>query len=812
MTHSIRLLIILLCFSFSRVAAQSTSSISGKISSGNHEPVIAATVALLKTSDSSLAKVAVSDDKGNFIMQNIAFGNYSLRVSSVGYENYEKKDITIDQQNELQLPEISLAQVSTNLKEVTVTAQKPLIEVKAGKTVFNVEGSINATGSTAYELLQKSPGVVVDQNDNILLKGRGGVMVQIDGRPTQLSGSDLTDLLKSIQSSEIESIELISNPSSKYDAEGTAGIINIKLKKNKNFGTNGTVTAGYAIGIFSKYNTSLSLNNRNALMNVFGNYGNNWGNRRNELNIYRIQNDTLYDQHSNSIWSGLRHNFKGGVDFFLNKKNTLGVLVTGNLADGNGIGTSHTDISGVNTAVLTKTLNAGNLIDFNFSNINFNTNYRFADTLGHELTTDLDYGLYRNNRDAIQPNTYTSLGDSIILDEKIYHSISPTNIDIYTFKSDYTQNFLKGKLGAGIKFSWVKTDNTYDFYDVIDNMDILDETRSNNFVYTENINAAYSNYQRTIKDFDIEFGLRVEQTNSEGNLTSTTNVEDQNVKRHYFDFFPSGGITYNMSEKNSLGLSYGRRIDRPNYQELNPFEYKMDELTYRKGNPFLNPQYTDKLELSHTYNHTVTTSLSYSYTKDFFAQITDTINGNASYITTLNLAKEQITSLDISAPFNPTKWWSVYLSVSGYYLNYNANFGEGKVINTGKFVYSFYGQSTLKLPLKFSLEISGWYSSPSIWGGTYKTTDQGSLDAGLQKKLFKDRGTLKLSVTDILYSAPWSSVDSYGGLFVHAYGNWESQQFKATFSYRFGNNQVKSARQRKTGNESEAERVGNGEQ
>lgn len=805
------LLILFCCLVIVNANAQSNSVITGRIIRDNKEPVVAATIALLKTSDSSLAKVAVSDDNGNFSVPNIASGKYWLRVTAVGFDNYEKKDIVIDEQKELQLPEITLMQVSTSLKEVTVTAQKPIIEVKADKTVFNVEASINATGSTAYELLQKSPGVVIDQNDNILLKGRGGVTIQIDGRPTQLSGTDLTELLKSMQSSEIESIELISNPSSKYDAEGTAGIINIKLKKNKNFGTNGSVTAGYAIGIFSKYNTSLSLNHRNAFMNAFGNYGNNWGNRRNELDIYRIQNDTVYDQRSNSIWSGLRQNFKGGIDFFLNSKNTLGVLVTGNLANGHGVGSSHTDISGADDSSVTKILSADNTIDFKFNNLNFNGNHRFADTLGHELNTDVDYGRYRNNRDGLQPNVYTA-PDGSILDEKIYHSISPTNIDIYTLKSDYSQNFLKGKLGAGIKLSFVKTDNTYDFYNVIDDVDVLDETRSNRFVYTENINAAYVNYQRTVKNFDVQFGLRMEQTNSEGDLTSTISVQDQNVKRHYLDFFPSGGITYNASEKNSLTLSYSRRIDRPNYQELNPFEYKLDELTYRKGNPFLNPQYTDKVELSHTYNNFLTSSLSYSFTKDFFAQITDTINGNASYLTTRNLAREQVVSLDISASFNATKWWNIFIGPSTYYVAYNADFGEGKVIDNGQFVFSFYVDNTIKLPKKFSIEVSAWYSSPSIWGGSYKTDDQGSLDAGIQKKLFKDRGTLKLNVTDILHTAPWSSVGSYGGLYIRASGSWESQQFKATFSYRFGNNQVKNARQRHTGSESESQRIGSGDQ
>lgn len=805
--------LLLLLLSAATTSAQNPVTVAGKINTGNQETAIAATVALLTAQDSSLAKVAVSDDQGNFELQNVKPGNYLLRITSVGYDEYKSELITVDGSQNMQLPSITLLHNSNTLTGVTVTVQKPLIEVKADKTIFNVESSINAAGSTAFELLQKSPGVVVDQNDNIILKGRGGVQIQIDGRNTQLTGADLADLLKGMQSSDIEAIEIISNPSSKYDAEGTAGIINIRLKKNKNFGTNGSVTGGYAISVFPKYNTSLSLNNRNKMMNVFGTYSNNWGNRQNHFNLYRIQEDTVYDQKSTSIFGGLRNNFKAGSDFFINSKHTVGVLVNGNISNYNGSTDSKTLISGEGDENVTKVLLANNVTDGKLNNINFNGNYRYADTSGHELTADADYGIYSNDRNSFQPNTYTSPDESVVLEEKDYRTISPTKIDIYTLKSDYTQNLFKGKLGAGAKVSWVKTDNIFEFYNVIDGEDILNTDQSNQFIYTENVNAFYVNYQHGIgKVFDFQAGLRVEQTNSEGDLTNETSQQDENVKRHYLDYFPSAGLTYNLNEKNSFGLTYSRRIDRPNYQELNPFEYKLDELTYRKGNPFLDPQYTDKIEISHTYNYSITTALSYSHTKDFFAQITDTLSGGRSYITTRNLAAEDVISLDVSGQIPIAKWWNLYANASAYHLHYAADFGEGKLIDVSTFAGNFYAQNTFKLPKGFSIEVSGWYSSPSIWGGTYKTTEQASVDGGVQKKLFKDQGTLKLAVTDIFHTAPWASVNEYGGLYIEANGDWESRQFRATFTYRFGNKQVKSSRQRQTGNESEMDRVGSGDQ
>ena len=299
-----------------------------------------------------------------------------------------------------------MATSSVNLKEANVTAIKPLIEVRSDKTVFNVENSINSTGSTAYELLQKAPGVVVDNSDNIMLKGRSGVLIQVDGRDTRLTQEELGFYLKSIQSTDVESIELISNPSSKYEAEGTAGIINIKLKKNKNYGTNGSFTLGYAKGVYSKYNTALSLNNRSKKFNVFGNYSNNWGTRNNEFYLYREQNPYIFE--SSSIFKrwGLNNNYKVGMDYTLDKKNTLGMMVNGNYSKPEGTNTSRNYIHDFETYVVDSVLISDQTIDAHVNNINLNLNHHFADTSGHDLMTDFDFGYYNGNRNNYQPNIY----------------------------------------------------------------------------------------------------------------------------------------------------------------------------------------------------------------------------------------------------------------------------------------------------------------------------------------------------------------------------------------------------------------------
>ncbi len=788
-----------------------TGKISGKITGAENEMLTGAVAELRNTKDSVLARAAVADAKGEYTLENVKPGEYFIKTTFLGYLPYTTKPFQFDGTTTKVVSEIKMEVSSVTLKGAEISGIKPLVEVKSDMTVFNVENSINATGSTAYELLQKAPGVTIDNNDNITLKGRGGVMVQIDGRPARLSDSELADYLKSVQSTDVEAIELISNPSSKYDAEGTAGIVNIKMKKNKNFGTNGSVTLGYAIGTYSKYSTALSLNFRSPKFNLYSNYSNNWGDRGNEFYLYREQNPYIFNQSSISKRSGLTQNYKAGIDYTINSKNNLGVMVNGNLVDIDGKQTNRNYIHDFDTYATDSILKSDQTFVNNGTNFYLNLNHQYKDTLGTELTTDFDFGYYDGSRDNYIPNEYV-LPDMITpLSSSYYRSVTGTIIDIFTLKSDYSRNFLKGKLGAGIKTSFVKTDNDFDFYNIIESVETIDTTRSNHFVYEENVNAIYVNYQRTIKKFDFQAGVRVENTMSEGDLKSNAPADVKNVKRNYTDFFPDAGVTFNANQNHSFAMIYSSRIDRPNYQELNPFEYKLDELSYRKGNPFLNPQYSKKLELSHTYKYTTTTSIGYSRTEDFFAQIADTIEGGKSVLMPKNLATEEVFSITVSTSLQPFKWYSLYVNAGFNNQAYKADFGGTKTIDTSIPSFNLYAQNTFKLPYAFTFEISGWYNSGGVWGGSFETEAQGSLDLGLQKKLFKEQATVKFTYTDLLHTAPWDSHNTYGGIVSRANGSWESQQFRVSLSWRFGNKQVKGVRQRSTGSESEQKRIGGDE-
>lgn len=331
------------------------------------------------------------------------------------------------------------------------------------------------------------------------------------------------------------------------------------------------------------------------------------------------------------------------------------------------------------------------------------------------------------------------------------------------------------------------------------------QARSNQFVYAENINAAYVNYSRQWKKVSFQGGLRLEHTLSNGKLTSSQQNKDSLVRRDYLNLFPSAGFTYNPNQNNAWGLTYSRRIERPNYKSLNPFESKIDELSYAKGNPFLQPQYTDNVKLSHTYKYTLTTALSYSYVKDFFAQITDTIEGTRNFMMEQNIANQQVINMSVSYPFDVTKWWNVFISLDAYHSRFEAT--NEKYVAINQTTASFYGQNTFSLPRKWTLEVSGWFSTPSVWGGTYLAKSLGSLDIAVQKKVFNEKISARLSVNDVFFTSFWRGDMQYGDLKIRGRGGWESRQIRLNFSYNFGNNQVKSARKRETGLEDEKGRI-----
>jgi len=788
--------------------------INGSIKDDQGKGINNATVSLLVAKDSSVSKLALTKTDGQFSFSDAKSGKYLITTSHVGYKPIYSAVIDFDGVSSVTVAALQLEKISKEIAGVTVTSKKPMVEVKADRTILNVENTINGAVSDALELLRKSPGVTVDKDDNISLSGKNGVQVFIDGKPSPLSGADLANYLKSMQSTQIESIELITNPSAKYEAAGNAGIINIRLKKNKAYGFNGSVNAGWAIATFPKYNSGVNINYRYKKINLFGSYNRNQNKNVSTLDLYRTtDSDSSFDQRSEGIGKNRSNNFKTGVDFYANRFSTFGIMVNGNISENKYKNTSTTDIAYIPSKTNDRILVANTSSEGERENINYNFNYRFADTSGHELNIDGDYGSYNSDNHQHQPNNIYDQNGSNLKQSEVYNTYTPSEIDIYSLKIDYEQNFKKGKLGFGSKLSSVKTDNTFQrFFGEGAN---TVEDNNNNFNYDETIKALYVNYNRQFKGVMLQAGLRVENTHSKGiskgfrydYSTGTTVIIDSVLDRQYTDPFPSAALTFNKNPMKQWSVTYSRRIDRPSYQNLNPFEFNLDKYTFQRGNPNLKPQYTNSFGITNIYKYKLTTSVNYSHVKDVFSTIPK-FEDSKAFITAENVATQDIVSLNVSMPFQ-YKRYSLFFNVNSYYSHYLGQATDFDV-DVEIFSVNLYAQQTFKLAKNTTAELSGYYTSPSVWQGAFKTEALGGLDVGLQQVVLKGKGNLKATITDIFRTYPWSATNSTSSQTLNVSGANESRQFRLNFSYRFGSNQVKQARQRKSSIDEENKRTQGG--
>jgi len=786
------------------VTLNAQSIITGVVVDEELQPIPSATISVLSADKVTFIKAALTDDNGKFSIKNLPAGDYVFNITSLGLKDYTSDIFKITNINK-DFGVIKLDPASENLDEVVIESEKPMIQVRADKTIFNVQNTINAAGDSGFELLRKAPGIIIDNNDNLIVEGKTGVLIYIDDKPSVLRGEDLVNYLKSIQSSDIEAVEIITQPSSKFDAEGNAGIINIKFKRDKSLGTNGSITSGLTYGEFARVNSSVSFNNRSKKTSFYGTFSNRFGESLGFINLFRQQNNTIFDARTETIYDNVNTNARFGFDWYANKKSTFGIILSGNFSNNDSFSDSRTPIIPNGNITPDQVLIAGSDTEDDITNLYTNINYKYVGNNESSINIDVDYGNYTRDRENFQPNQYFNSEESQIISETINFMVTPIEIDLFTAKVDYEQNFLKGKLSLGGKISKIITDNKFDFFDRINGEDILNTDRSNDFKYDENVNALYFNYNRQYKKWNFQFGLRMENTESDGILTSLQEDQNDRVKRSYTDWFPSGGITYQMNQKNSFALTYSKRIQRPNYASLNPFEYKIDELSFSKGNPFLQPQYTDNLKLSHTFNYRLNTSISYSFVKDFFAQITEAVGENQNFLITRNVANQKVINLGISYPTKFSDWWSVYFSVNAFRSIYEATNPDFNELTQN--TLSFYAQNTFKLPKGFRAELSGWYSSPSVWGGTYETRSIGSLNFAIQKRFFDDKLTARLSFNDILFTSPWEGTTEFGNLTINGDGGGDSRQVRFNLAYNFGRNEIKKARKRDTGLEDEKNRI-----
>jgi iron complex outermembrane receptor protein len=809
MLMKILLLFVACAISITRLDAQ---EIRGIIKDDKGMPLNGASLEVRKSKDSAIVKLGVSNTLGEYEFINIPTGNYFITGTFINFSPTNSRTFEYKTGEKMTLPEIILSKASGTLAEVrVVTTARPLVEVSMEKTVLNVEGTINAVGQDALELLRKAPGVTLSQDDNISLNGKAGAVIYIDGRRTPLTASDLAAYLKSLQSTSIEAIEIISNPSAKYEAAGNAGIINIRLKKDKTLGTNGSVTAGYNQGIYPKYNAGFNVNHRNRLINIYANY--NYRDVPGEWGIYadRTVGDTFFKESNLTFFTRRNHVYKAGLDYFINKKSTIGFMINGTVSKSEDEANGEFFINYTPAKNLVKVLLSENNTIGRRTNQNVNINYRYADASKRELNMDADYGLFRFRRNQLQPNIYYDPTLTTILESRVFSIITPTNIDIYTYKADYEQDFQKGRLGFGAKFSYIKTDNDFTQYTIQQSVQTLDTSRTNSFLYKENINAFYLNYNRVFKKFKLQLGLRLENTIITGNSNgfrlknSSYTTYDSVFKRNYTNLFPNIAISFNTSENNQLSIVYGRRIDRPNYEDMNPFEYRLNEYAYRKGNTDLRPQYTNNITITNAYKK-LTTTLTYSHIYDGFGAVVDTLDRSKNFITFKNLSKQNIVSLGMSYTLEH-KWYTLFTNLNANYQRLQADLGKDRKINYEVYTWNYSQQHSIRFGKGWTGEVYGYYNSPGLWG-IVKSISLFYMDAGIQKRLLDGKVNLKVSVSDVFKTMKYGGKTDFAGQVAIVRINQEFRQLKLALTYNLGSSQVKAARQRKTGLDDESKRAG----
>jgi iron complex outermembrane receptor protein len=801
---------ILLFSSFFSFTYAQGFTVSGNINDEKGEGIPFATIILKSALDSSLIKADITTETGSFTFERLKSGKYFAEASYVGLTEQKSDIFTIENQSKT-LPPIVLKENAKQLEEVVVTAQRALIEVKADRTVFNVQGTINSAGENGLNLLRKAPGVLVDNNNSISVLGRAGVLLYVDGKRVPLTGDDLTNYLENLTSEQIDKIDIITNPGSKYEAQGNAGIIDIRLKKDKNLGSNGSVSTTYGHGRYGTGNFNANGNYRNKILNTFGGVGYNQGVRWNEMIFDTYQNGIrlLETNRSTNDYNGV--NGRWGTDFFLNKKSTLGFLVSGQVNGSDNASNNRTMISAEsNPNKIDSILTAPNTSDNKRKQATFNLNYAYVSGK-NRLNIDADYGTFRNEADHFQPNYYFNSGESNIISQNINSYNTPVKIDIATAKADFETELFGGNVGVGTKFSNVATDNTFLFFNIKNNVSARDDRRSNQFKYHENVYAGYLNYSKNINaKWNASAGLRVENTDATGDLIAfIPELDEAPVDFNYTSFFPSAGVTYQHKPEHSFSLNYGRRINRPDYNVLNPFREQLSELSYSKGNKFLQPEIVNNIELGYTLKYRYTFKLAYSNTSNQITRLLgpDEIDPRAGFISWDNLATQKLYNANISLPMDITKWWNAYMNFSASYTDNQADYGGGKVVDVQAGSYSFFQQHTFKLGNQWKGEISGWYSGPGVWGGVFLYDPSYSLNLGLQRKFINEKMNVRLSVGDITYQSGWSGVSRFNGQVGNGQGNWDSRRASLSISYDLGNSNVKS-RRRNTGIEAESKRVG----
>jgi len=758
------LILILVALFCHTMALGQAGVINQKFIDDQNKPIEGLFVQLMKASDSSLVLSSFSDAKGNVQFVNVKEGTYFIYIAPFTYEAYWSPQTVIDASHLNTTMPDAVLQVKA-LKEVTITAQVPFVERQPDMTVINVDKSPMSAGSSAMDVLERSPGIIIDQNDNLNLQGKNGVTIMIDGKKVAMSGGELSDMLRNMPADAIEKIELITNPGAKYDAEGTGGIINIVLKKGRLLGFNGTVNVGYGQGIYPKSTDGFTLNDRTKKFNLFLDYY--YSNRKNLKIVNMGQN--FYN--TNMLTENIQQNsyytipnvfntVHAGADFYASDRTTLGLTLDGfaRQFQYNETNSATTDSIGRPQAYST-TLASDNGHELEYAaELNFKHRY---DSLGRKSLSGLiNYTVYQFTDVQQFMNTY-SLPENVYVQPPFVNGQAPLNIHTYTAQADYNTLLApKDKFEVGIKAVYTAIDANTQFYLGTNNTGPIDTAQTEHFIYNESVYAAYFNFSRVLKKGAVTAGLRAEQTYATGNLITA----EEKINENYLYFFPHLTYSDTLNRFNNLEASAGTRFNRPTYDKLNPFKNYINPTAYSQGNPELLPEYEYDISVSDVYRAIYVATITYGITRHpiEMVNIPAPNEPGVTLITNVNLQLKSYYCFSLSASPQLTKWWSTNTYAALFYNQYLANVSQTP-INNGRLIFQGNSDNDFALSKKMSFEINGQYNSGGYWG-YFQSAQHWLVGSGIQIRCIKDKAAIKLNVTDIFntnYYSTSSIINNY---------------------------------------------------
>jgi hypothetical protein len=749
-TNFIFLTLFIYLLGISNLAAKEISRISGKVVDQKGLAVAYANVALISVQTGGLVDGAVSDEEGNFLIESVKTSSVKLVISSIGFKQFESEVFELTPSLDKNMGSLTIEDEMTGLEEVTVKATRPEIIIEADKTIVNVEGTVMAEGSNAFDVIGRSPGVYVDQDGNIILNGRSGVTVMINDRPTYMSAVDLSNFLRAMPAENIKSIEVINNPSSRFDAEGSAGVINIRLKKNTVDGMFGNVQLGGQYNGLWAPISGISLNVKKGKWSTNANLNYNHYANVNELQIERnftFEDGTSnFNQDSEITQRNKNLFFNGSANYEINENQNIGLNIQASDNLNASINTSMTQItsSGTNDISYLDSYNDGDgRSNRLFANLHYDAK---LDTLGTKISSDVDFTRMNSDGESLLSNQYwTGTNQANLTNDRILTQ-NDMFYTIFTAKVDFVKPLGKGRtLETGVKGSWVESDNNLDLTKSVEDGPFEEQPGSNRFIYNENVLAAYATYKGNFSEkLSFQAGLRGEYSDISGNSVTLEKLNTQ----QYFNLFPSAFLQHKVSDNYQIVYNINRRITRPNYRLLNPFIYYIDPLTAETGNPNLKPQYSNNIEMNHVVKGSYQFSLAYSETEDAFMQVFIQNQENKTTVTfTDNFDKTRNVNFRAIAPLEIKEWWSTSNMVQVTYNRFKSLIGDDYLDNA-QTSYMLRTQHNLNLPKGFKLELIGMYLGPQIWGQGM-IDGFGWVDAGITKSIMKDKLTIAVNGTDL---------------------------------------------------------------